>query len=112
MGGSAMKRLIVFVLLLAATSACHSDMRDQPRYEPLEASALFADHQSARPVPAGTVARGQLSRDDAFETGKRGGQFVAHVPLTIDRPLLVRGQERFNIYCSPCHGRGGGGDGM
>jgi mono/diheme cytochrome c family protein len=107
-----MKRWAGILSVSFVLSGCHRDMRDQPRYEPLEASAMFANHQSARPVPAGTVARGQLAKDEAVETGKSGGQFVAQVPLTINKALLARGRERFNIYCSPCHDRTGAGDGM
>jgi mono/diheme cytochrome c family protein len=99
----------ICAILLAG---CHRDMRDQPRYETLEASDMFANGQSARPTPVGTVARGQLQQDDAFFTGKTEGDFVSQVPIAIDRQLLVRGQQRFNIYCSPCHGRGGTGEGM
>jgi mono/diheme cytochrome c family protein len=87
-------------------------MRDQPRYEPLEASAFFSDGQSARPLVEGTVARGQLNEDDAFYRGKVEGEFVAQVPLELDRALLERGQDRFAIYCSVCHGLTGDGDGM
>jgi mono/diheme cytochrome c family protein len=101
--------LVAWLLLL---SGCHDDMRDQPRYETFEASAFFPNGQSARPVPKGTVARGTLAGDEAFVTGKNDGQFIRQVPVELDRPLLVRGQERFNIYCSPCHGRTGLGDGM
>lgn len=87
-------------------------MRDQPRYEALESSDFFADRQIARqPVP-GTVARGQLHDDDALYTGKLDGKPVAEFPVEIDRALLQRGQERFNIYCSMCHGYTGRGDGM
>src|SRR5439155_21609228 len=102
-------------MVLAAAlliAGCHRDMRDQPRYETLEASEIFADGQSARPTPAGTVARGQLQQDEAFYTGKTGGNFVPQAPVAIDRQLLDRGQQRFNIYCSPCHGRTATGDGM
>jgi mono/diheme cytochrome c family protein len=103
---------MIFVALLSALTGCHTDMRDQPRYEPLEASDFFADGQSARlPVP-GTVARGQLHEDEAFYTGRSEGQFVSELPIEVDRDLLVRGQERFNIYCSVCHGKTGVGDGM
>lgn len=100
------------ICLLLLLCGCHTDMCDQPRYEPLEASALFSDGQSARPVVEGTVARGQLNEDDAFFRGKVEGEFVAQVPLALDRALLERGQERFNIYCSLCHGPTGDGDGM
>jgi mono/diheme cytochrome c family protein len=107
-----MRRLAAMALLLAGIVACHRDMRDQPRYETLEASALFANRQSARPIPQGTVARGQLSADEVVSTGKQEGRFVAQIPVALDEALVSRGQERFNIYCSPCHGRTGSGDGM
>lgn len=101
--------VIAAVLLLAG---CHRDMRDQPRYEALEASDFFADGQSARLPVAGTVARGQLQEDEAFYTGKSQGQLVAEVPVEITRELLVRGQDRFTIFCAPCHARTGMGNGM
>ena len=107
-----MRRLACLALLLVAISACHRDMRDQPRYETLEASALFANRQSARPFPPGTVARGQLSADEVVSTGKQDGNFVGQIPVALDTALVSRGQERFNIYCAPCHGRTGSGDGM
>jgi mono/diheme cytochrome c family protein len=108
-----MKRLMESMATIALlVCGCHRDMRDQPRYEPLEASDFFADGQSARPTPEGTVARGQLNEDEAFYTGKAGGSLLAQVPLAIDRPLLDRGRQRFGIYCSPCHGYTGSGDGM
>lgn len=93
-------------------SGCHSDMRDQPRYEAYEASTFFANGQSSRPLVEGTVARGQLQEDDAFYRGKVEGKFVENLPLEVDRALLERGQQRFNIYCSMCHGPTGDGDGM
>lgn len=97
----------------AVCAGCHQDMQNQPRYEALEKSGFFANDMSARPLVAGTVARGELKEDIAFQTGKdENGQFIAEVPLELDRALLERGQERFNIYCSPCHDRTGGGDGM
>jgi hypothetical protein len=99
-------------LLFIVTVGCHRDMRDQPRYEVLEASNFFANGMATRPVPKGTVPRGRLGEDEAFETGREAGEFVSHIPLEFDQPLLARGQERFNIYCSPCHGRTGDGDGM
>lgn len=104
-------RISCFVLS-AFLLGCHTDMRDQPRYETYEASDFFGDGQIARPVVAGTVARGQLREDDAFYRGKEGEAFVAEIPVEIDRSLLLRGQERFNIYCANCHGPSGDGDGM
>jgi hypothetical protein len=87
-------------------------MHDQPRYRPLQASAFFSDGRSARPYVEGTVARGQLNSDAVFYTGKQGDQFIDTLPFPLTRSVLERGQERFNIYCSPCHGRGGDGGGM
>lgn len=89
-------------------------MYDQPRLEPLEATPLFSDGTSAREPPKGTLPRplpGERT-DRTFVTGAdAAGHFVAS-PLPIDRALLLRGQERFGIHCSPCHGLSGGGQGM
>jgi mono/diheme cytochrome c family protein len=88
-------------------------MHDQPRYEPLEASKFFADGMASRQLPEGTVARGHLDADVLFYAGKdAAGQPSAELPMPADGKLLVRGQERFDIYCSPCHGRLGDGMGM
>jgi len=87
-------------------------MHDQPKYIPLRESAFFGDSRSARPVVEGTVARGQLHDDELLYTGKVNGQDATVFPARVDAAALVRGRERFNIYCSPCHGRTGQGDGM
>jgi mono/diheme cytochrome c family protein len=87
-------------------------MHDQPRYKPLARSEFFADQRSARPRVPGTVARGRLAGDAAMETGKVGTGFAAAVPVAIDMKLLERGQDRYRIYCAPCHGQAGRGDGM
>ena len=87
-------------------------MHDQPKYIPLRESAFFADHRSARPLVAGTVARGQLHEDPLLYAGKVNGADATIFPFPIDEQVMARGQERFNIYCSPCHGRTGRGDGM
>src|SRR5579864_9072935 len=100
------------MLIAAATVACRQDMQDQPKYIPLRSSAFFADGRSARPIPEGTVARGELRADKVFFTGKVGDRFVDKIPFPVTRALLDRGEERFNIYCSPCHGRVGNGRGM
>jgi hypothetical protein len=91
---------------------CRQDMHDQPRYEPLEASAFFADGRSARAPVTGTVARGQLPPDTYFSTGKIDGEFGNALPFPVTHRLLERGQERYNIYCAPCHDRVGTGQGM
>lgn len=88
------------------------DMYDQPRYEPLEASEMFDDHASARPLVQGTIPRGWLREDEALYTGKLHGEFVSKLPVPLDEKLLERGRQRFDIYCSVCHSRTGDGDGM
>ena len=87
-------------------------MQDQPKYKPLAESHFFADGRSARPVPRGTIAMDELTSDDSTHTGSSGNKFLTQIPMPVNRTLLVRGQDRYNIYCSPCHGRLGDGDGM
>jgi len=96
---------------LAATG-CHTDMYDQPKLRPLEASSFFSDGASARPQVEGTVARGQLRLDELLEHGTIGGEPARVFPFPITAERLERGRERFDIFCSPCHGRTGDGDGM
>jgi mono/diheme cytochrome c family protein len=97
---------------LAGSAACRQDMHNQPKYRPLRASAFFADGSSARPPVEGTVARGLLHADEAFYTGRQGDTLVRELPMPADEALLARGQERYNIFCAPCHGATGAGDGM
>jgi hypothetical protein len=108
---SIIKTLCLMLLALAAT-ACRQDMHDQPRFEPLEKNNFYADGRSARPVIAGTIARGQLNIDDHFYTGKVNGELVNTFPFPITKKVLERGRERFNIFCTPCHGALGYGDGL
>lgn len=98
--------------LLLLTVSCRQDMQDQPKYKPLGANRFFADGRDARPIPAGTIARDELNDTDSFHTGEANGAFLDAIPLKVDSKLLHRGQERFDIYCSPCHGRTGDGNGM
>jgi mono/diheme cytochrome c family protein len=108
-------KALTIALLLSAAGAfagCRQDMHDTPRYEAFEASPFFADGRASRSAPAGTVARGWLREDDALYTGKVNGQFVAEFPFAIGHEEMARGQARFNIYCTPCHGRLGDGQGM
>lgn len=102
----------LIVVIAVAGSACRQDMHDQPKYVPLRQSAFFNDARSARPVVEGTVARGQLHDDTLMYTGKVGGEDTTLFPMRVDAAVMARGQERFNIYCTPCHGRTGQGDGM
>jgi mono/diheme cytochrome c family protein len=103
---------ICVVLFVGVSAACRQDMHDQPKYIPLRESAFFQDDRSARPVVEGTVARGQLHDDELLYTGKSQGADAEMFPFAVDATVMARGQERFNIYCAPCHGRTGQGDGM
>jgi len=86
-------------------------MKRQPKYKPQAAGAFFDDGRATRrPVP-GTIARGYLKEDAAFYAGKDGSAYAPN-PLPITRETLTRGQERFNIYCAPCHDRTGSGQGI
>jgi mono/diheme cytochrome c family protein len=87
-------------------------MHDAPRYEPLEASTFFGDGHAARMPVANTVARGQLREDEHLYTGKVGGQLAMEFPMPVTAETMARGQERFNVFCSPCHSRTGDGTGM
>jgi mono/diheme cytochrome c family protein len=101
------------LLAVALTStACQQQMADQPRYEPLRRSSFFDNGSSARPPVPGTVARGHLDANAAFYTGKSGDTLVARLPFPLTREVLQRGQERFNVFCAPCHDRTGSGNGM
>jgi mono/diheme cytochrome c family protein len=112
-GGRAMTaRISAFCLLLSAFLGCRQKMAVQPRYDPLEPSDFFADHMAARPRIAGTVARGEVAIAGPAATGKINGVDVDGYPFPVTTAVMNRGQERFNIYCSPCHGRLGDGNGM
>ena len=103
---------LVLGLAAAALAACRQDMHDQPKYKAFRRSDFFGDERSARPLVEDTVARGQLRADAAYYTGKQGTMPVDALPVAVTPALLRRGQERFGIYCTPCHGATGRGDGM
>ena len=105
------KRALLIVAVLAL-AACRQKMSNQPRYDPYESSDFFADGMASRPRIAGTVARGELPGDPFFETGKMNNALADGFPMKVDKQLLDRGQERFDIYCQQCHGRIGDGNGM
>jgi mono/diheme cytochrome c family protein len=105
-------RCAILCALVLVVTGCRQDMHDGPRYEAYEASDSFADGRASRAAPAGTVARGWLREDEALYTGKLNGQPVESIPFAITYDDIKRGQERFNIYCSPCHSRLGDGNGM
>ena len=104
--------LIVVIAIALTGSACRQDMHDQPKYTPLRSTPFFGDVRSARPLIAGTVAQGQLHEDPFLETGKIGNADATVFPFPVDAAVMARGRERFEIFCTPCHGRTGTGDGM
>jgi cytochrome c5 len=97
---------------MLAVAACRQDMHDQPVYEAYEPSAFFADGRASRPPVPGTVARDEGDLHDPFHTGRRGDALVDRMPVAIDAAMLARGRERYDVFCAPCHGRVGTGDGM
>jgi mono/diheme cytochrome c family protein len=89
------------------------NMDNQPKYKAQAESKFFADGATMRIPVEGTVARGELREDVEYYTGKKAnGDFVEENQRPVDMQLLKRGQERFEIYCSPCHGRVGNGQGI
>jgi len=118
-----MAAMLVVAAATVAVSGCRLEMYDQPKVRGYRASAFFADSQGVRPPIEGTIARGtpwptQFTPIAGFDTNARWKHGVAAVPAdssnpyAISRAFLVRGQERYRIYCSPCHGRVGDGQGM
>jgi len=105
-------RVAAAAVLALTMSGCRQDMHDAPRYDPLEASTVLAKGASAQPLVEGTVARGHLNDDVLLHTGKVDGKPADLFPFAIARTDLDRGEQRFNIYCAPCHGKTGDGNGM
>jgi len=108
------RRIKALGLLMVAVSmaGCHTDMWRQPKTQPLDASEFYADGQVSRPLVPGTIARDHLRLDEPYFTGAANAKWVDTIPHKVDKEFLKRGQERFNIYCTPCHGRIGDGQGM
>ena len=97
--------------MLAA--GCRNEMYDQAKTKPLSEGEFFANGQNARPIPPDTVARGFLREDKAMCAGiGPDGKFVTTLPVKLTHELMDRGHERFDIFCSPCHGKQGNGLGM
>jgi len=108
----AMAAAVFGALLLVA--GCRQDMHNEPKMIPQRGSEMFADHRGARPQVLDTVARGQLHEDSYFYTGVVQGpngykQELDQMPFPVTMEVLMRGQERFNVYCTPCHSRVGNG---
>ncbi|MFN8005614.1 MAG: cytochrome c [Terriglobia bacterium] len=103
---------ICLIAGLTILNGCRQDMHDQPKYKPLAPSSFFSDGRSARPLVPGTVARGFLHDQPDLYQGKVDGKLVDKIPYPVTIEFLKRGQERYNIFCSPCHDRVGNGQGM
>ncbi len=110
---------------LVATLGCRGQISDQPplfikhgmEYQPrlnaYEENNFFADGRNMRTPPTGTVARGLLKADDNYwRGGPDTGEPIAKIPVAVTKDMMARGQERFQIYCSPCHGMTGIGNGI
>lgn len=103
---------MVCMCFVMVSSGCRRDMFNQPYSKPLSKSDFFPDGMASRPIVPNTVARGHLDLDQALYEGKIGTNLVETFPFPITREVLERGQQRFDIYCAPCHGRTGDGNGM
>ena len=88
------------------------DMDNQPKFKTQSRNPMFADRRAMRPPVAGAVPRGAVLGEPAVTSGKLGESWVEAIPIEIDRSLIERGRQRYDIYCSPCHGLAGFGDGM
>ena len=108
---SSLLALVALSVSLLSLSGCEytlrQDMANQPRHNPLSPATFFPDGRSERPVIDNTVVRGAINEDPLL-TPKESNAF----PLPLTKDLLARGQDRYNIFCSPCHGLQGDGNGM
>jgi len=98
--------------LLMALAGCHTDMWHQPKLKAQSENSFFADGKTDRTPVMNTVAVGNLRQDEAFYTGKQNNQPVSKLPMPVTLELLKRGQQQYNVFCSPCHGKSGDGQGM
>ncbi len=93
-------------------AGCRQDMHNQPKFIPQRGTTFFADGRSARPQVENTVARNEVNTEDYFHTGLMNGKEQDALPFPVTAQVMARGQERYNIYCTPCHSRVGNGVGM
>jgi Cytochrome C oxidase, cbb3-type, subunit III len=91
---------------------CRQEMRDDSRLKPYQETPFFADRDSSRPLVNGVVPRGEARTDDFLYAGEVNGHLVHGFPEVVTIEQLRKGHERYNIYCSVCHGITGTGDGM
>jgi mono/diheme cytochrome c family protein len=117
MRGSAQFVLLASCVLSLVVCGCQQKMAEQPSYRPLESTKFFADGRASRPKVPGTVARGSLkwrdatARTDPSQTTDTLENYRSELPFPLTMAVLQRGQERFTIFCSVCHGLTGEGDG-
>ncbi len=104
--------MVASLAAVALLAGCRQDMHNQPKFIPQRGTTFYADGRSVRPQVENTVARGQLHEDEYFYTGLVAGKEGDMMPFPVTMQVLERGQERFNIYCAPCHSRVGNGQGM
>jgi mono/diheme cytochrome c family protein len=109
---SLLLRALAVAAVSLAVAGCRQDMHDAPSYDPLQATTFFANGAASRPLVANTVPRGLLREDTHLNEGRVNGQLAITFPMPVTAEVMARGQERFNVFCSPCHGRTGSGNGM
>jgi mono/diheme cytochrome c family protein len=98
--------------LLMALAGCHTDMWHQPKLKAQSENSFFADGKTDRTPFMNTVAVGNLRQDEVFYTGKQNNRLVSQMPMPVTPELLKRGQQQYNVFCAPCHGKSGDGQGM
>ncbi len=97
---------------MSLLAGCRQDMHNQPKFYPQRGSDFYADGRSVRPQVTNTVGRSQLHQDVYFYTGFVNGKEGDGMPFPVSLQVLERGQERYNVFCTPCHSRVGNGGGM
>lgn len=97
---------------LVVLAGCKQKMSEQPRAETYEKAEFFSDQVSARSLAEGAIPRGHMPQETELHTGKRDGTFVNGFPMRLNEQLLLRGRDRFNAFCAPCHDRAGTGRGI
>lgn len=112
MRGRTFRLLAALAVGMLVLTSCGRNMFDQPRADAFEASPFFADGSAMRPIPEGTVSRERGALEPTYLTGLGPTGFLAELPVELNTELLLRGQERFDIYCAPCHNYNGNGAGM
>ncbi len=106
------KLMMLTSVAIFAIAGCRQQMADQPHQRPLEPSNFFDDGMASRPVEPGTVARAGKEQNGARFDSKVDGKLVDAFPFEVTMEVLGRGQDRYEIFCSPCHDRLGTGQGM